>query len=119
LSNVWEESQDIHFIVASISSYPFEISKMNYDKCGLYIGLCLGKANGCNQNGMVFGSNPYTYQSNLCTSALHSGVINSSGGLFGIHHGGPVSRFPATISNGITSEKVGYEGESFMIKGLK
>ena len=118
LSNVWE-SQDIHFVVTSISSYEFNVSKLHFDKCGLYIGVCIGKNNGCSQNGVVFGSNPYSHESNACCSALHSSVINENGGTFAIHMGGQVNRFIGSTSNGITSEKNGFDASSFSIKPYK
>lgn len=31
---------------------------------------------------MIFGSNPYSIESNLCCAALHSEVITSDGGFF-------------------------------------
>ena len=119
MSNSWEESQDIHFSVTNINNYPFETSRMNYDKCGLYIGLCMGKQNGCCQSGLVYGNNPYTSESNLCNSALHSGIINGYGGMFGIHLGGQVNKFPGSSNNGITSEKNGFSPTSYTIKPFK
>ena len=119
MSNSWEASQNTHFVVASISSYRFDTSKFHFDKCGLYIGDCLGKSNGCCQEGVVFGSNPYSHESIICNSALHSGVINSSGGLFAIHAGGQVTKFVGSSNNGITSEKNGFDSTSFLIKSYK
>ena len=119
MSNSWEDSQNTHFVVASISSKTFETSKLHFDKCGVYIGECIGKLNGCSQDGIVFGSNPYSQESHRCNSALHSGVINTNGGIFAIHSGGQVSKFLGSTNNGITSEKNGFDSSSFLIKMLK
>jgi len=115
LSNAWD-SHDIHFLVANKNNADFDLESISFNKCGFYIGKCRGKSNGCCYGGVVFGTNPYHHDSNLCNSALHSGIINEKGGSFLIQSSGPLNRFNGSTSNGITSEKTTYDGNPFLIK---
>lgn len=54
---------------------------------GWEFAYCEGRANGCKNQGDVWGDdNPYCMGSSVCSTALHAGVIGESGGLFLVQH---------------------------------
>ncbi len=82
------------------------------------IFYCKGKSNGCLDDHGVWGSNPYTYDSSACRSALHSGVISNNGGLYLVEPFQIFDSFNATNANGITSENWIQNYEGMNIKKL-
>eukprot|EP01129_Flabellula_baltica_P004473 TRINITY_DN1557_c0_g2_i1.p1 TRINITY_DN1557_c0_g2~~TRINITY_DN1557_c0_g2_i1.p1 ORF type:complete len:593 (-),score=81.10 TRINITY_DN1557_c0_g2_i1:23-1801(-) len=83
-------------------------------KTGEY--CCKGIANGC-QGGEVWGSGPYTSDSNKCSAALHSGTISPNGGSFLSQSMPGQSSYRGSTSNGITSKDYGKWDSSFSIGG--
>jgi hypothetical protein len=74
---------------------------------------CKGKNNGCDDDYGVWGSNPYTFDSSACRSALHSGVIDSQGGIYLVKAVEIYDAFHISNSNsGVESQNwlVPYEG---------
>ena len=57
------------------------------------------------QGGVVWGSNPYTDDSSVCTAARHAGAIDKTGGLVTITISGGKSSYTGSTSNGVTSQK--------------
>jgi hypothetical protein len=92
--------------------------KLNFttNQCGPRIGICKGKANGCAEKGDVWGDNPYVRESNLCKSALHSGLITESGGIFMIEESGTHGGYPGITKNAISSLPCSSNRASIMIK---
>jgi LCCL domain len=63
----------------------------------------------------VWGSNPYTLDSNVCASAVHAGIIPSGGGraLVTISAGEP--SYAASKKNGVEGRQYGRYGSSFTV----
>ncbi|HUS28600.1 MAG TPA: LCCL domain-containing protein [Kofleriaceae bacterium] len=57
---------------------------------------------GC-EGSHVWGSGPYTGDSNVCSAAIHAGVIDAKGGGFVVTIGGKVPSFKGSAKNGITT----------------
>lgn len=55
--------------------------------------------------GSVYGDGRYTTDSNVCTAALHAGVLQASGGEVTVHTDEGCERFPAAQKNGVTSRE--------------
>ncbi|MDJ0627276.1 MAG: LCCL domain-containing protein [Rhodobacter sp.] len=70
--------------------------------------LCSGGA-----NGSVWGSGPYTGDSNLCTAALHAGAVGPSGGAVRVIPGQGQSSYAGSTANSVTSRSWGSYGTSF------
>jgi hypothetical protein len=64
--------------------------------------------------GSVWGSGPYTADSNLCTAAYHAGVIGLDGGQVIARATGPQDSFVGTEQNGVVSSDWGAYPDSFM-----
>lgn len=73
-----------------------------YDHIKGALYFCKGKSNGCS-DGDVYGDNPYSQDSHMCTSARHSGVIDQSGGFFEVKNIGNIPSFNSSSKNGITT----------------
>ena len=56
----------------------------------------------------IWGSNPYTYDSNICTSALHAGLISSAGGNVTVSRIAAQGYFASSYNNGINAYSWGY-----------
>jgi hypothetical protein len=63
---------------------------------------CIGINSGCTKR-VVYGSNPYTTDSALCTAALHCGLINENGGIFVVKKIGSLNIYPSSTSNDVTT----------------
>lgn len=83
---------------------------VNFDKnyCGSVFEqtsqlVCLGSK--CTNNGsqQVWGSNPFTFDSNACKAGQHAGVINSNGGIAQIKNINFKNNYPGSTQNGIVS----------------
>ncbi|KAL4428770.1 hypothetical protein ABPG74_001284 [Tetrahymena malaccensis] len=78
------------------------------NSCGQIKGdiyYCQGSS--CQSHGNVWGSNPYTNDSNKCLMAKHSGIIGSSGNYFMVIPGNNLSSFSGTSRNGVTTINYG------------
>jgi hypothetical protein len=64
--------------------------------------------------GSVWGSGPYTSDSNLCTAAYHAGVIGLDGGKVLALATGPQESFTGSDGNGVISRDWGSYPNSFM-----
>lgn len=65
--------------------------------------------------GTVWGSNPYTDDSSVCTAAVHAGLIKlAEGGTVLIKVTGPKDSFKGSTSNGVTTDDYGSWGGSFI-----
>eukprot|EP00340_Litonotus_pictus_P005221 CAMPEP_0170523408 /NCGR_PEP_ID=MMETSP0209-20121228/8843_1 /TAXON_ID=665100 ORGANISM="Litonotus pictus, Strain P1" /NCGR_SAMPLE_ID=MMETSP0209 /ASSEMBLY_ACC=CAM_ASM_000301 /LENGTH=277 /DNA_ID=CAMNT_0010811485 /DNA_START=34 /DNA_END=867 /DNA_ORIENTATION=+ len=84
-----------------------ELSELDikYEEITGLVRFCIGKENGCNQNGSIYGENPYTTDDGgmYCLAALHSGVIDETGGFFTVKLIGNIPNFPGNLKNGISS----------------
>ncbi len=77
---------------------------------GSYPGVLLGcncTAALINQGTQVWGSGPYTYDSNLCRAAVHSGAIPATGGMIWATTGGAQQSYVGTTRNGVTTNDYG------------
>lgn len=63
--------------------------------------------------GAVWGSGPYTADSDICTAALHAGVIGPGGGEVTLRRLPGQSAYAATSANGVQTLGYGSYGESF------
>ncbi|KAH3756926.1 cysteine-rich secretory protein LCCL domain-containing [Pelomyxa schiedti] len=65
--------------------------------------ICRGKISGCT-GGVVYGTDTYSPRSNVCSAALHAGVIGLEGGSFSVaKHPNYKGEFIASVRNGIES----------------
>ena len=61
--------------------------------------------------GGIWGSGVYTWDSDLCTAALHAGVVMSAGGEITVRVLPDAGSYTGTTSNGVTSQSYGaWEG---------
>lgn len=65
--------------------------------------------------GSVWGSNPYTGDSNICTAARHSGVIDTAGGVLQLVNRPGQAEYKGSTANGITTSDWGSYGNSFEV----
>jgi hypothetical protein len=66
-----------------------------------------------NPSGSVWGSGVYTTDSDLCTAALHAGLITAGGGKIRAKMTGGCANYPSTTAHAITSQAWGAFGASF------
>lgn len=66
-------------------------------------------------NGSVWGSGPYTGDSNTCTAARHAGVIDVQGGVIVVTPAGRNADYPASSANGVTTQGWGSWDRSFNV----
>ena len=76
---------------------------------------CTGK---CGQNGSVWGSGPYTKDSNACAAARHAGVIDEKGGVFKVSYTAGRDGYEGGTANGITTNSYGSYPESMEISKM-
>ena len=55
----------------------------------------------------IYGTGTYTNDSNLCTAALHSGVVSNIGGPVSVRPIPDPGRYVGTVQNGVTSRDYG------------
>ncbi len=67
--------------------------------------------------GSVWGSGPYTADSNLCTAAFHAGVIGLDGGQVVARATGAQDSFVGSEQNGVVTSDWGAYPDSFMFDG--
>ncbi|WP_377505048.1 LCCL domain-containing protein [Octadecabacter sp. R77987] len=65
--------------------------------------------------GSVWGSGPYTGDSNTCTAARHAGAIDAQGGVIVVTPAGRNGEYPASTANGITTQGWGSWDRSFNV----
>jgi hypothetical protein len=68
--------------------------------------------------GSVWGSGPYTADSNVCTAALHAGVLTADGGKVTAMAAGAQESFTGSEMNGVASRNWGSYPESFGFASL-
>jgi hypothetical protein len=69
--------------------------------------------------GSVWGSGPYTADSNICTAALHAGVITQRGGpVVALREPGQNS-YSGTHNNGVSTADWGAYGDSYRLVGAQ
>lgn len=74
---------------------------------GPYVCGCTGS-----ETGSVWGSGPYTADSNLCVAARHAGMIGPSGGTITVLGIGGQSAYSGSSANGVTTSNWGSYGSS-------
>ncbi len=69
----------------------------------------------------VYGSNPYSIDSNKCKAALHSDYINNKGGYFFTYPIGHVRSFKGSLKNGVATLNYSdyYEGFKYSALSFK
>ncbi len=65
--------------------------------------------------GSVWGSGPYTADSNICSAALHAGAVGAAGGNVRVTPEPGQSSYSGTTANGITTSDWGSYGASFTV----
>ncbi len=65
--------------------------------------------------GSVWGSGPYTADSNICTAAIHAGAIDMSGGPVSVIALGGLESYAGTDQNGVSTSDWGSYGSSIVI----
>lgn len=63
----------------------------------------------------VWGTNPYSDDSGICTAAVHAGVIPAGGGTFNLTISPGLSGYPSSSANGVTTSTWGSWGRSFTL----
>ena len=63
----------------------------------------------------VWGSGPYTADSDICTAALHAGAIDMSGGPVSVISLGGLESYAGTDQNGVSTSNWGSYGASIVI----
>jgi len=66
---------------------------------------CSGAA--LNAPGSVWGSNPYTADSDICGAALHAGVLGMGGGTVSVTAADGLESYPPSLANGVQSSRWG------------
>jgi hypothetical protein len=66
-------------------------------------------------NGSVWGSGPYTADSDLCRAARHAGAIGPAGGTVRVSPAPGQGSYAGTTRNGITTSRWGSYGNSFTV----
>ena len=66
-----------------------------------------------NVGGSVWGSGPYTADSDICTAALHAGAIDRDGGIVRLFDRPGQSSYDGSSANGVTTGGWGSYGQSF------
>lgn len=67
--------------------------------------------------GAVWGSNPYTADSDICTAATHAGVNSVTGALVSVVPMPGQDAYPGSAANGVTTRDWGAYGSSFTFAG--
>ena len=75
---------------------------------GGYECSCVGT-----ESGSVWGSGPYTADSNVCVAARHAGVISNGGGVVRAFGLAGMAAYAGSGANGVTSSSWGSYGVSF------
>ena len=70
-------------------------------------------------SGAVWGSGPYTADSNICRAAQHAGAIGSGGGMVQVTMSGGMSSYPGSSANGVSTSNWGQCGSSFSVYGVQ
>lgn len=65
------------------------------------------------ETGSVWGSGPYTADSNVCVAARHAGAVNAQGGVVSVYAVDGQSAYPGSAQNGVTTSTWGSYGRSF------
>ncbi len=65
--------------------------------------------------GSVWGSGPYTADSDICTAALHAGGISQAGGEVWVKAAPGQSSYQGSSANGVTTSNWGSYGRSFTV----
>ena len=65
--------------------------------------------------GSVWGSGPYTADSNMCTAAQHAGVIGDGGGVISLIERPGQSSYSGSSANGVTTSDWGSYGQSYIV----
>ncbi|MEM7256331.1 MAG: VWA domain-containing protein [Pseudomonadota bacterium] len=76
-------------------------------------------ANPVSKTPLVAGSNPYTLKSNLCTAALHAGLIDSAGGVITAEVHPLQTRLHGSDSNGVKSRDKGVQNLTLLLSAGK
>ena len=99
---------------------PQEIA--NAPTCGTYPKgqtLYLCKCPAGFARGAVWGSGPYTGDSNICTAAQHAGAVTAQGGTI-LAMGAPgQASYAGSQQNGVTTGSWGSYGNSYFVRGLQ
>lgn len=111
-----------HFTLAVASMFLFPVAAAagpqttaDLAQCGGYPaegGFVECACNG-NETGSVWGSGPYTSDSDLCVAARHAGVIGAQGGPVAAFGVGGQDAYPGSTQNGVTTSTWGSFGSSF------
>jgi hypothetical protein len=82
--------------------------------CGSYPGGAGPVICSCDgsESGPVWGSGPYTSDSNLCVAARHAGAITHEGGVVTVLGLGGLNGYAGSVRNGVTTSGWGSYGES-------
>jgi hypothetical protein len=67
------------------------------------------------RSGSVWGSNPYTSDSAVCSAAVHAGLIGSEGGVIHLSPAPGQSSYSGSTRNGFTSSDYGSWDSSFTV----
>eukprot|EP00727_Mastigamoeba_balamuthi_P014082 m51a1_g9297 putative transmembrane sensor protein (497) ;mRNA; f:52141-54007 len=75
---------------------------------------CCGLERGC-LGGPVWGTDLYAFGSNMCSAAMHAGVIGAGGGYFRVSFADVRTDFVGTHRNGVCSLHLAYKTAAFAV----
>lgn len=84
--------------------------------CGAFPGVEVAYSCACTgqEAGSVWGSGPYTADSNLCVAAIHAGVIGRNGGPISVLGITGLEQYSASQMNGVSTSAWGRYGNSIV-----
>jgi hypothetical protein len=98
------------------SSFRVEPVRVEAEACRAYPGGAGPYVCGCTgtEQGSVWGSGPYTADSNLCTAARQAGVIGPRGGTVSVLGLGGLGSYAGSDANGVRTSNWGSYGASIV-----
>ena len=69
-------------------------------------------------NGSVWGSGPYTADSNICTAARHAGAVDAAGGVIRLTEAAGQDSYEGSERNGVSTSSWGSYGSSFNVTAI-
>jgi hypothetical protein len=109
----YPESFVFEGFVAAAAEEGLELCGVIPEEYQIYRCSCAGAAMA---GGAVWGSWPYTADSNICMAALHAGMIGAEGGVVLVARSAGLESYPGSEANGVTTNDWGAYGESIVFE---
>lgn len=94
----------------------FRVVPVSIAACGRYPSGAASYSCGCSgsESGSVWGSGPYTSDSNICVAARHAGAVGPAGGEVHVLGMGGLPGYVGSARNGVTTSNWGSYQSSFV-----